>query len=51
LLSPLRARAISGANAQNGNNHKIMSATPARSHNGDKLASSAPLLRDLLRRI
>ena len=44
LLSPLSECAISGPSAQNGINHKIMSATPNRRRNGDKPADSASLV-------
>src|SRR5512133_2866150 len=44
LLSPLRERVISGPSAQNGINHKIMSATPNRRRNGDTPADSASLM-------
>src|SRR5215211_3684327 len=46
LLSPLSECAISGPSAQNGSNHKIMSATPNRRRNGDSPADSASLAVD-----
>ena len=47
LLSPLRECAISGANAQNGTNHRRMKSTPTRSRNGDIAADFASSLVDL----
>jgi hypothetical protein len=47
LLSPLRECAICGASAQNGINHKIMSATPTRRRDGDGPTDSASWVVDV----
>ncbi len=51
LLSPLRECAMSGDSAQNGSNHKMMSAAPTRKRNGEMPTDSASLVVDVPWRI
>jgi hypothetical protein len=47
LLSPLREFAMTGASAQNGSHHKMMSNTPTRSRKGDGSTDSVSPVVDV----